>query len=326
MDFSILRQVFSSEFKGPNGELVDHMILPNELVHYTSAQAAFDIISARDDKRCLWLRNATEMNDFKELSYGQELIAEAFDDPQFNDEFNSAYRALGPDTADVSKLMEESLDAIRRSTFLLSLSQHSASELESGRLSMWRAYGGNANVALVFNVEPIYSGEYSWPVIISSVKYDGVDEVRRTLRHILAGMIEQKSHLEKLPGSSIENALKDAFEVLLLTTKHPGFSEEQEWRLIHRDTSPPLFEGMVGIPSKIACIGGIVQKIHYLPFRRPDQTEVTPTGLNELLAQIIIGPTSNEAIVKDGFVQLLRDAKVDDPESRVTVSGIPLRR
>jgi len=308
------------------GYTLEDMMLPAQLVHYTSAQAAFDIISARDDKRCLWLRNATEMNDFKELSYGQELISEAFDNPQFEGEFNTAYRALAPDTVDVSKLMEESLDAIRRSTFLLSLSEHSPSELESGRLSMWRAYGGKANVALVFNVEQIFSGGYGWPVIISSVKYLGVDEVRKKLRHILSKIILQKRDLPDMPGSLIENKLRDALEALLLTTKHPGFSEEQEWRLIHRDTSSSCTGDIFDIPSKIACVGGIVQKVHYLPLRRPDQSEVTPTGLTELLSRIIIGPTSNEAIVREGFVQLLRDAGVEDAEPRVTVSGIPLRR
>jgi hypothetical protein len=324
----LLTDVFSYQFKGPSGQVIDEMVLPDKLAHYTTAQAAFDIISARDDKRCLWLRNATVMNDFKELSYGQEMIVEAFADPHFEKAFNKAYQALAPNSAPVATLMENGLEDIRRNTFLLSLSRHSPEELKSGRLSMWRAYGGTTNVALVFDLEALYVGSYAWPVILSPVMYFGVEEVRGEFERILAAMLARKDELSRVPPHLIEAELKESLETLLLTTKHPGFAEEEEWRLIHRQEAvEPVGDfDPSEIPSKIVCLSGIVQKVYYLPMRRPGETEVTSEGLSDLLTRIIIGPTSNEALVRDGFVQLLEEAGLTDADQRVLVSGIPLRR
>ncbi|MFX6945320.1 hypothetical protein ABTH53_19890, partial [Acinetobacter baumannii] len=52
---------------------------------------------------------------------------------------------------DLAKLFDGHTDAFRVGTFITSLSEHADSEDEYGRLSMWRAYGGRAGVALVLN-------------------------------------------------------------------------------------------------------------------------------------------------------------------------------
>jgi hypothetical protein len=46
----------------------------SRFVHYTSADSAIKIIQTKS----IWMRNARCMNDYKEISYGHELLLNAF--------------------------------------------------------------------------------------------------------------------------------------------------------------------------------------------------------------------------------------------------------
>ena len=50
---------------------IDEFPAAARFAHYTSADVAMQIIKAKPDNRSLWLRNATEMNDFSEVEFGQ---------------------------------------------------------------------------------------------------------------------------------------------------------------------------------------------------------------------------------------------------------------
>jgi hypothetical protein len=80
--------------------------------------------------------------------------------------------------AEFEALYDGNIYGIKYGTFMLSLSEHDDDEDELGRLSMWRAYGRNAGVALVLNgsftlsdVDEIKA--YSAPVVYKST-YDFV--------------------------------------------------------------------------------------------------------------------------------------------------------
>ncbi len=296
-----------------------------KLVHYTSAQTAHAILSAKnEDDRCLWLRNATEMNDFSEVDYGLAMLRMAFSDDALAESFLNACNAIVPDHFhNVFKAIGDEAGLLKLNTYLLSLSAHVGSELDMGLLSMWRAYGGEANVCLAFNVDAFANGQDAYDVNIAPVDYRGLLGVRQEIERIRDAMVEHREDLKKIDPNAISFNMKYALDIMLLSTKHPGFAEEKEWRLIYRPPAPPQ---QPGVPSKIVCVNGIVQSVFYLPMKDIPEKNLLKANLNEILDSIIIGPTPNPNVVSNAFIRLLRAAGVDNPEQRVKISGIPLRR
>lgn len=188
---------------------------------------------------------------------------------------------------------------------------------------MWRAYGGNANVCLAFNTDAFVNEQDAYSVNIAPVDYRGVIGISEELSRMRDAMIANKEMLKAIPPETVTFNLKYALDIMLLSTKHPGFREENEWRIIYRPPAPPIIPD---VPSKVVCIDGIVQTVFYLPMVDVPEKGITKANLNELLSHIIIGPTPNENVVYNAFVRLLRESNVDNPEERVRVSGIPLRR
>lgn len=298
---------------------------PPKLVHYTSAQTAMAILTAKkEEDRCLWLRNATEMNDFSEVSFGQQMLIRAWKNQDLNDSFFQSINEINPEiVGNAFKLMGDEFDTIRLNTYLLSLALHKGLELEIGQLSMWRAYGGNANVCLVFNTEAFVNEQDAYSVNIAPVDYRGVIGVSEELARMRDAMIQHKDALKEIAPDTVAFNLKYALDIMLLSTKHPGFREENEWRIIYRPPGKPL---VPDVPSKVVCVDGVVQTVFYLPMVDVPDKGITKANLNDLLSHIIIGPTPNESVVYNAFVRLLEEANVTNPGSRVRISGIPLRR
>lgn len=117
--------------------------------------------------------------------------------------------------------------------------------------------------------------------------------------------------------------LKRAIDFSILSTKHPAFDEENEWRVIHY---PNPFMNRADPPCEIVSINGKVQRIYKVPMENQPEKALQNAAPNELIERIIIGPTQNYELVRAAFVKLLRDAGIASPETKVEFSGIPLRR
>jgi hypothetical protein len=296
-----------------------------KLVHYTSAQTAHSILTAKkEEDRCLWLRNATEMNDFSEVDYGLDMLRMAFGDDALEQSFRDACDAIVPKhLLNVFQAIGNEAGFLKLNTYLLSLSAHAGLELEMGLLSMWRAYGGEANVCLVFNVEAFANEQDAYDVNIAPVDYRGLPGVRQEIERMRDALIEHRDALRKIDPAVVSFNMKYALDIMLLSTKHPGFAEEKEWRIIYR---PPASPREPDVPSKIVCVNGVVQSVFYLPMKDIPEKNLLKANLNELLDCIIIGPTPNPYVVRDAFIRLLSAAGIANPEQRVKISGIPLRR
>src|SRR3546814_6485808 len=70
--------------------------------------------------------------------------------------------------------------------------------------------------------------------------------------------------LAQVPRDRAKPILFHAFQELVLTTKHPGFGEEEELRIIH---SPFMFSSAYVMPS-IHTIGGIPQVVHKIKLKK----------------------------------------------------------
>jgi hypothetical protein len=106
-----------------------------------------------------------------------------------------------------------------------------------------------------------------------------------------------------------------------LCTKHPGFAEEKEWRVVYC----PALEQSPYLMKDIAIVRGVPQPIYKIPFK--DIPEAGFAGaIPAMLSRIIIGPTQYPLALAEAFVELLAEAGVTEPDTKVRVSDIPLRR
>lgn len=292
--------------------------------HYTSAETAMRIIQDKPEDRSLWLRNATEMNDFLEIEFGQQILRSLLSDEATRDKFMGAVNGIHADILpNVTKALDEEFKRIKHSTYLLSLAQHDIQEQNNGLLSMWRAYGGDANVCLVLKPGPFVTPQTAYDVTLSPVMYDGILGFQRELNRMSDRLIERRDVLQTIDQNIVAANLKQAIDFAVLSTKHPGFAEEKEWRVIYRPSDIPNGQEL---PGKIVSVKGIVQKVHYLPMgNRPDKGLVG-AEMGEVLDKLIVGPTPNPELVVRAFVELLENSGVPDAGRKVWYSGVPLRR
>ena len=117
-------------------------------VHYTNADTAMKLIKNKE----VWLRKSTNMNDSMEVEHGFNCLAASY--RKHKSTFAPTFEALYPGICiRIEKYFEDWLPTYRTGTFIACVSEHDNNENQMGRLSMWRAYGGNAGVAIVMNGE-----------------------------------------------------------------------------------------------------------------------------------------------------------------------------
>jgi len=104
-------------------------------------------------------------------------------------------------------------------------------------------------------------------------------------------------------------------------TKHPGFMEEQEWRVMHTiglDPPGPLLR-------EVETIAGIPQPVIKLPMRNDPTNGITGITIPEILERVIIGPTQFPEVIGDALMLEMTNAGIGDAQNRLTRSSIPLR-
>ncbi|SEJ12765.1 Protein of unknown function [Sphingobium sp. AP50] len=322
LDDTAAHELLTSVFYSENEGLLERLQAGVQFAHYTSAETAMRIIQSQGAERAIWLRNSTEMNDFAEIEYGCFWLNKCLEDPSVNTRMLHLAQALGLNIVDLMGSMNASSRQLKVGTFLLSLSEHRATD-NTGTLSMWRAYGGHANVCIVLKAEPLAGDQDAYSVDLVAVDYNGEDGFMRRITKRLDNIEDNLEALKLCNPQWVRSNWLLSIEELVLSTKDPGFHEEKEWRIIHR---PSRKWSALNVPSKVVSVGGIVQLIHYLPFQNFPEHNLNGVELEEILDRIIIGPTPNPALVREAFIRLLHDANITDAERRVVISNIPLRR
>lgn len=115
--------------------------------------------------------------------------------------------------------------------------------------------------------------------------------------------------------------LVDTFRTSVLSTKHPGFREEREWRVIYNPLPGPSDR----IPKDDVSINGTPQRIYKIPFVNHPNEGLTGATLPEALKKVIIGPVASPYPTYQTFNDLLQDAGVAGLEGKLTCSFLPLR-
>lgn len=223
---------------------------PDQIYHYTSAEACFSILNGQPDafpaEPVLRASSAFCMNDTSELNHGLRLL-ERIASSYTSSEVINAY--FGPELAQGRRALA---DVVGLSTII-------AFSGKPDVLSQWRAYGrGGAGYAIGFNVERLVDRGRSATdeFVLARMIYD-----ERQQTQILNQIFDGAAAIEKE-----ENVTDPRFwpEVLRLGTmaallfKDSSFEEEAEWRLMCRFPQSLLFRaGRLGVipynELKLSC-------------------------------------------------------------------------
>lgn len=287
-----------------------------KLAHYTTAENGLNIINGRQ----VWMRHSSVMNDFMELDHGTACLVKAIASPE-GEAFKKWIDGIHPDFMEsVWKWFRDGSESlIRNNTYLTSVALHPASEDRYGRLSMWRAYGGRNGVALVVNPTAFMSDDQSLGAFSTPVLYLDEEAFIEWFTNWSQRLIENEALLKAFPVDDLRGWIVTSFRMNILATKHPGFAEEQEWRVYHTQELDEQGE----LAKDFVTIGGVPQPIMKIPLSAGLGND--GVALRELLHRVIIGPSEHSLIIARAYAAALEGAGFEDPWSMITVSNIPLR-
>lgn len=291
-------------------------------VHYASADTAMRIIRSNH----VWMRKASCMNDFMEMEHGLECLQAARD--RYQVEFLSVFDGMFPGIcAKFDHLFEGWLPQFRFQTYLACISEHGDESTEDeedeiDRLSMWRAYGGNTGVAIVMQSGPFLRPTEALKAYTSPVAYLSRESFGNEFKQWLDGIASNSEWLKSLGEEIVFSRLFNAFRYVIFCTKHPGFREEREWRIIYS----PAFEKSERLIPDIQSIGGTPQPIYMIPLLNIPEEGLTGITIPELIDRVIIGPTQFPVAIMEALIGLLQKAGMKDATNKVVISHIPVRQ
>lgn len=277
--------------------------------HYTSAESAMGIL----ESKCIWMRNTNCMSDYREIHHGTEAI-DLFLKSQDCQNFIKALESCDQnDAAEEINNYQLTKNDIRTQTYITSISEHDkTTEDEYGRLSMWRAYGNSTGVAIVIKIN--YDSLYAPYVLFSPVAYLTNQQVIESTKEIINNIVENRDFLKSVDSLAVQRFIRSMFIAAATCLKHPGFTEEKEWRIVY---SPAVFGNNI-MEEQIATIRNTPQKIFQFPFSND-------LSLPNIIDRIIIGPSQYHEPLHDAFSVILQRLSIQNPKARIIRSEIPIR-
>lgn len=314
-----LESIFMPHARGKRDALYKDKDSKTRFVHYTSAEAALSIIR---NKR-MWMRNTTCMSDYSEVQHGFAIINEFFRDESKKETFTKSLDECS------SNIGEEAIDLfnqwwqdIQLSTYIASVSEHDDKEDLHGRLSMWRAFGGNATrVAIVLSVPWFSGGAQALNLMFSPVGYLKPEEVHAEINAVIKNIHTHCDFLRSVERSVVVAYVFNMLVAGVTCLKHEGFHEEREWRVIYapKRLPSPLMEHSTEI------IGGVPQLVYKLPLDMNASSDLADLDISRLFDRLIIGPSPYPWVIYEAFVEELTKVGVPEAGKRVFISGIPIR-
>ena len=289
----------------------------HRFVYYTNAETAYRIIRNRE----IWMRSTSTMNDYSEVEHGFACLNAAYKSESgtmLRGAIDACYPGL---SEEVVAHFNAWLPGIRSDTYITCLSEHLSEEDRNGRLSMWRAYGGKAGVAVVINTAALFLQADGIGVFASPVAYWTQEQVEAELRRVAERIRENSQYVSSLGRETTRGIVFNMFRFALLCTKHPGFAEEREWRII---ASPPMHSSPI-LTQSVEVIRKIPQTVQKLQFANNPEAGIVGLALPDLLNRLIIGPCDYPVVVLQALRQVLQEAEVPQADGLIYVSDIPLR-
>jgi len=286
-------------------------------VYYTTASTALRIIRGRE----LWMRSTQVMNDFMEVEHGVTCLLEAYKSPAgaaLDAEIDKLFAGL---SQEIKNLFTAWVPGFQADTFVACLSEHPPEEDRYGRLSMWRAYGGTAGVALVINGGVLFRPSNALGAYSSPVAYLDVPGVQKEIALVASNVAANPQLLQALGREGVKNAIFNMLRFAAVCTKHPAFSEEREWRVV----ASPALEASPLLPTHVEAIGGIPQKVLKLALADHPDKGLVGLAPAQLIDRVLIGPCEHSSVIGQAIWLAMSEAGVPDPHHKIIHTGIPLR-
>ena len=290
------------------------------LAHYTTIQVLEKILTNNE----VWFSNPLFMNDMEEVRFGiiqgnglvmsSQEIENAYQKPERVQAFKKSFTYYFDQFAN-----QHVLD-----TYVFCLSLHDKDD-NDGLLSMWRGYGANGNgVAIVFDTAQMNVVEGS-PLMIAEVTYATTEARMGWLKKLLSTFAKIVTAAD-IPPEKLHLAAYSLFErikLFALFTKHHGFKEEAEWRVVYmpdRDTDKKLqsmFHYSIG-PR------GVEPKLRFkiLPIKGLTADDLS---LDKITERIIFGPSTSNPMAAATILRMLDVLNQPGLKSKLRGSTIPFR-
>jgi len=290
------------------------------LAHYTSISTLESIVSNDE----IWFSNPLMMNDMDELRFG---ILESTHRFLYNSEIQKAC-----DTTERFNILSEHFDRFKNifdndhafDVYVFCFSEHDKNN-DDGLLSMWRGYGANGNgAAIIFDSSKLKENESS-PFLIMKVeylskekRYDWIDKKFSEFAKLLETTNIPDDHLYVAAYMLFER-----IKIFALTTKHDGFSEEKEWRVIYlkeRDQAKYMDQMLCYHSSKRGLEPKLKFKIKPINGLTTDDFLLT-----KIIDKIILGPAISSVMTRKTVERMLEKAGKTDLKKNLISSTIPFR-
>lgn len=291
-----------------------------KFVYYTTAATAVQLLKNRE----IWLRSPTCMNDWSEVQHGIRCFEEAWNG-QPGEALAMAIQPIFPGALDE---IGQRFDQVGRrkllaQTYIACLSEHDRSSNQDddhGRLSMWRAYGGNSGVALVLKGDALWGdSDTGLNVYTSPVEYMSDRAFGSEILALATRLLQNREFLQAMGREQTIEWIYTAATLGMLCVKHPAFSEEREWRIFHSTD-----EMSSELTYDVEAINGVAQQVVKLPLRNRSDGTKTGRDLKDILDYVLIGPTAYPLVTQMSMSRLLDDLGLDG-STKVKMSGVPLR-
>lgn len=183
---------------------------------------------------------------------------------------------------------------------------------------MWRAYG---DVAFVLNKKPFLINSEHLGLNGVPVNYITYEQYSKQLQAVTDSVNDNIDYLKSLSADNVVDMVHEMLFTTAIGTKHPGFEEEQEFRVFYR---PSEQEGSYLTPRQVA-IKGVPQTIYSLSLKPELNNKPNSLKISNILETIIIGPSDFPNSTRSAFEAVLSAQDIHDPASKITISEIPLR-
>lgn len=288
-----------------------------KLAHYTSAENAISIIKNRE----IWLRNARAMDDFSEVRYGYDQLKQYFDAGNNTQNFFDALGGGNSAIKDGVDKFNSWWGNTHGSTYIACFSEHHIKDDEHGRLSMWRGFSqSKPGVAMIFN-PPQPNSALPLKVFLSPVAYYSIKELTLSLDNVVNQIQYHRKYLLQFPSQLITDWIYLLLVTAAVSLKHPGFREEEEWRMIHLpDQIPSNFMN----PST-ESVRSVPQIVYKITLKNDPSQNIDAIEIANIMDSIIIGPTQYPLSIAGAINHELLGIGVQNSQSFIKFSGIPLR-
>ena len=264
------------------------------------------------------------MTDYSEVQHGLNCLQAAWNG-EHGVKLRSTLDAMFPGiTQDVQNRFNAGWNSLQFESFVTSLSEHAGPGLENedayGRLSMWRGFARGVGAALVVKHETFWHANAGLGLYTSPVAYLDDAAFAKQFGEVVNNIVANKEQLKAGGQEAVTRAILLTFSAAAISTKHPGFHEEREWRIIRS----PDFPIPCPLPRVIQTVGGVPQQVILLKLESDASLGTSGIDPPELLDRIIIGPTSYPMAIYSAYLQQIRLQNSSCPTCRCAMASVAL--